>query len=86
MPGVIALWNVDKSDFKCNLDLGCMLVVGMKKVIAKEKETNLCVWHVPDKKEDVFVKIFTVGRRVPEGGQGVMLHLSDMFASVPESY
>lgn len=32
------------------------------------------------------MKIVTVGRRVPERGKGVMMHLSAMLASVPRSY
>lgn len=35
----------------------------------REKKQD-CVWHVPEKKEGACVKIVTVGRRVPEGGQG----------------
>lgn len=48
MPGGTALWNVDKSCFRCNVDLECMLIGGVKKVSAEEKETRLwmaCSWE-----------------------------------------
>lgn len=38
------------------------------------------------KGREVFVKIVTEGGRVPERGHGVVMHFSDMLASVPGSY
>lgn len=63
--GVKVLGNVDKSHLKCDVDVGRILIEGVKKVIAKEKEIKLCVWHVPEKKEGVCVKIVSVGRESP---------------------